>query len=144
MQELGVSPDTETLSNYVLPVFPSIEEARKALMVIYKWGCVFTCGWCSLKCFVAKKIYSSFFRMPASLWIQRASCAQRFAYWLGTTWPNYSPCVSTHSHTLAHTPAQSKKPLLHPEHPSSNKSLLRLRANWPRFNTRTHDHAHTH
>ncbi|XP_072246804.1 leucine-rich PPR motif-containing protein, mitochondrial [Leuresthes tenuis] len=32
MQDLGVSLDTETLSNYVLPVFPSIEEARKALM----------------------------------------------------------------------------------------------------------------
>ncbi|KAM9726781.1 leucine-rich PPR motif-containing protein, mitochondrial [Menidia menidia] len=31
MQELGVSPDVETLSNYILPVFPNIDEARKAL-----------------------------------------------------------------------------------------------------------------
>uniref|UniRef100_A0A3Q1GHU0 Leucine rich pentatricopeptide repeat containing n=1 Tax=Acanthochromis polyacanthus TaxID=80966 RepID=A0A3Q1GHU0_9TELE len=31
MQELGVSPDVETLSNYVLPVFPSREAARQAL-----------------------------------------------------------------------------------------------------------------
>uniref|UniRef100_A0A3Q0RVT7 PROP1-like PPR domain-containing protein n=1 Tax=Amphilophus citrinellus TaxID=61819 RepID=A0A3Q0RVT7_AMPCI len=30
MQELDVSPDVETLSNYVLPVFPSIEAARQA------------------------------------------------------------------------------------------------------------------
>ncbi|XP_045925978.1 leucine-rich PPR motif-containing protein, mitochondrial [Micropterus dolomieu] len=31
MQELGVSPDVETLSNYVLPVFPSMEASRQAL-----------------------------------------------------------------------------------------------------------------
>ncbi|XP_039995324.1 leucine-rich PPR motif-containing protein, mitochondrial [Xiphias gladius] len=31
MQELGVSPDAETLSNYILPVFPSTEAARQAL-----------------------------------------------------------------------------------------------------------------
>ncbi|XP_042289821.1 leucine-rich PPR motif-containing protein, mitochondrial [Thunnus maccoyii] len=31
MQELGVTPDVETLSNYILPVFPSMEAARKAL-----------------------------------------------------------------------------------------------------------------
>ncbi|KAM6915877.1 LOW QUALITY PROTEIN: leucine-rich PPR motif-containing protein, mitochondrial [Xenentodon cancila] len=31
MQELGVTPDVETLSNYILPVFPSIQAARQAL-----------------------------------------------------------------------------------------------------------------
>ncbi|XP_069549086.1 leucine-rich PPR motif-containing protein, mitochondrial [Brachyistius frenatus] len=31
MQELHVSPDVETLSKYILPVFPSIEAARQAL-----------------------------------------------------------------------------------------------------------------
>ncbi|XP_041866197.1 leucine-rich PPR motif-containing protein, mitochondrial [Melanotaenia boesemani] len=31
MQELGVSPDIETLSSYVLPVFPTIEAARQTL-----------------------------------------------------------------------------------------------------------------
>uniref|UniRef100_A0A1A7XIN2 Leucine-rich PPR-motif containing n=1 Tax=Iconisemion striatum TaxID=60296 RepID=A0A1A7XIN2_9TELE len=31
MEELGVSLDGETLSNYILPVFPSIEEARQTL-----------------------------------------------------------------------------------------------------------------
>uniref|UniRef100_A0A3P8RXI5 PROP1-like PPR domain-containing protein n=1 Tax=Amphiprion percula TaxID=161767 RepID=A0A3P8RXI5_AMPPE len=31
MQELGVSPDVETFSNYVLPVFPSREAAQQAL-----------------------------------------------------------------------------------------------------------------
>ncbi|KAI3362765.1 hypothetical protein L3Q82_001820 [Scortum barcoo] len=31
MQELGVSPDAETLSIYVLPVFPSLEAAQQAL-----------------------------------------------------------------------------------------------------------------
>ncbi|XP_070771978.1 leucine-rich PPR motif-containing protein, mitochondrial [Enoplosus armatus] len=31
MQELGVSADVETLSNYILPVFPSMEASRQAL-----------------------------------------------------------------------------------------------------------------
>ncbi|XP_005930623.2 leucine-rich PPR motif-containing protein, mitochondrial [Haplochromis burtoni] len=31
MQDLDVSPDVETLSNYILPVFPSIDAARQAL-----------------------------------------------------------------------------------------------------------------
>uniref|UniRef100_A0A669BWK6 Leucine rich pentatricopeptide repeat containing n=1 Tax=Oreochromis niloticus TaxID=8128 RepID=A0A669BWK6_ORENI len=36
MQDLDVSPDVETLSNYILPVFPSIDAARQALKVIHK------------------------------------------------------------------------------------------------------------
>uniref|UniRef100_A0A3P8R295 PROP1-like PPR domain-containing protein n=1 Tax=Astatotilapia calliptera TaxID=8154 RepID=A0A3P8R295_ASTCA len=36
MQALDVSPDVETLSNYILPVFPSIDAARQALKVIHK------------------------------------------------------------------------------------------------------------
>ncbi|XP_012720452.2 leucine-rich PPR motif-containing protein, mitochondrial [Fundulus heteroclitus] len=31
MEQLGVSPDLETLSTYILPVFPSVEAARQAL-----------------------------------------------------------------------------------------------------------------
>ncbi|MEQ2204063.1 hypothetical protein XENOCAPTIV_007326 [Xenoophorus captivus] len=31
MEKLGVSPDLETLSTYILPVFPSLEAARQAL-----------------------------------------------------------------------------------------------------------------
>uniref|UniRef100_UPI003AAF326F leucine-rich PPR motif-containing protein, mitochondrial n=1 Tax=Centroberyx gerrardi TaxID=166262 RepID=UPI003AAF326F len=31
MQELGVSPDVDTFSNYILPVFPNIDAARQAL-----------------------------------------------------------------------------------------------------------------
>uniref|UniRef100_A0A8D0D7B0 Leucine rich pentatricopeptide repeat containing n=1 Tax=Sander lucioperca TaxID=283035 RepID=A0A8D0D7B0_SANLU len=34
MQELEVCPDVETLSNYILPVFPSMEAARQALKVV--------------------------------------------------------------------------------------------------------------
>lgn len=43
MQDLDVSPDVETLSNYILPVFPSIDAARQALKVIHKsvWGFLF-------------------------------------------------------------------------------------------------------
>lgn len=43
MQDLDVSPDVETLSNYSLPVFPSIDAARQALKVIHKsvWGFLF-------------------------------------------------------------------------------------------------------
>lgn len=33
MQELEVVPDVETISTYVLPVFPSIEAARQAFKV---------------------------------------------------------------------------------------------------------------
>uniref|UniRef100_A0A3Q4AYY1 PROP1-like PPR domain-containing protein n=1 Tax=Mola mola TaxID=94237 RepID=A0A3Q4AYY1_MOLML len=36
MQELGVSPDVETLSSYILPVFPSMEAARQTLKVVPK------------------------------------------------------------------------------------------------------------
>uniref|UniRef100_I3IX20 Leucine rich pentatricopeptide repeat containing n=1 Tax=Oreochromis niloticus TaxID=8128 RepID=I3IX20_ORENI len=35
MQDLDVSPDVETLSNYILPVFPSIDAARQALKPSY-------------------------------------------------------------------------------------------------------------
>lgn len=49
MQELGVSPDVETLSNYVLPVFPSMEASRQALKVIRKSACVLTCVQWALK-----------------------------------------------------------------------------------------------
>lgn len=43
MQDLDVSPDVETLSNYILPVFASIDAARQALKVIHKsvWGFLF-------------------------------------------------------------------------------------------------------
>lgn len=43
MQDLDVSPDVETLSNYILPVFPGIDAARQALKVIHKsvWGFLF-------------------------------------------------------------------------------------------------------
>uniref|UniRef100_A0A3P8RUY1 PROP1-like PPR domain-containing protein n=1 Tax=Amphiprion percula TaxID=161767 RepID=A0A3P8RUY1_AMPPE len=36
MQELGVSPDVETFSNYVLPVFPSREAAQQITELLYK------------------------------------------------------------------------------------------------------------
>uniref|UniRef100_A0A3Q3MX86 Leucine rich pentatricopeptide repeat containing n=1 Tax=Mastacembelus armatus TaxID=205130 RepID=A0A3Q3MX86_9TELE len=36
MHQLGVSPDVETLSNYILPVFSSMEAARQTLKVIHK------------------------------------------------------------------------------------------------------------
>lgn len=35
MQELEVSPDVETLTTYVLPVFPSMEAARQTLQVTH-------------------------------------------------------------------------------------------------------------
>uniref|UniRef100_A0A7N8XHW7 Leucine rich pentatricopeptide repeat containing n=1 Tax=Mastacembelus armatus TaxID=205130 RepID=A0A7N8XHW7_9TELE len=39
MHQLGVSPDVETLSNYILPVFSSMEAARQTLKVIHKSVC---------------------------------------------------------------------------------------------------------
>lgn len=39
MQELGVSPDIETLSQYIVPAFPSISEAQQALKVIHNSVC---------------------------------------------------------------------------------------------------------
>lgn len=43
MQELGVSPDVETLSSYILPVFPSMEAARQALKVMLRSLCACLC-----------------------------------------------------------------------------------------------------
>ena len=52
MQALGVIPDVETLTNYILPVFPNMEAARKALKVTLRVRvcvCVFGCSQCALK-----------------------------------------------------------------------------------------------
>lgn len=40
MQELGVSPDVDTLSVYSFPAFPSMDAAQQALKVIHKSVCV--------------------------------------------------------------------------------------------------------
>lgn len=103
MQELGVSPDVETLSSYILPVFPSMEAARQTLKVVPKCVCVLIClHVCTKKVFAIKHDWSSLFRMQGFLWSQRASCLQRFVWWLSTTWPNSTACVSAHTDTLAH------------------------------------------
>lgn len=52
MQELELCPDVETLSNYILPVFPSMKAARHALKVI-NCVCVFTFGQRTFKKFFA-------------------------------------------------------------------------------------------
>lgn len=111
MQALDVSPDVETLSNYILPVFPSIDAARQALKVIHKsvWGFLFVglFGFFHVTSFHLclfwfKVVWDFFFvvlvfRMQASLWSRRAFYAQRCAWWLWPTWPNSTLCVSTHS-----------------------------------------------
>uniref|UniRef100_A0A672JS65 Pentacotripeptide-repeat region of PRORP domain-containing protein n=1 Tax=Salarias fasciatus TaxID=181472 RepID=A0A672JS65_SALFA len=43
MQELGVSPDTETLSRYILPVFPNAAAAQQAVKVTRTCVCVCVC-----------------------------------------------------------------------------------------------------
>lgn len=40
MQDLEVAPDVETISTYVLPVFPSIDAARQAFKVALNALCV--------------------------------------------------------------------------------------------------------
>lgn len=43
MQDLEVAPDVETISTYVLPVFPSIDAARQAFKVALNALCVSVC-----------------------------------------------------------------------------------------------------
>lgn len=38
MEKLGIAPDMETLSNYILPVFSDMETARQALKVSGRLG----------------------------------------------------------------------------------------------------------
>uniref|UniRef100_A0A672JS70 Pentacotripeptide-repeat region of PRORP domain-containing protein n=1 Tax=Salarias fasciatus TaxID=181472 RepID=A0A672JS70_SALFA len=70
MQELGVSPDTETLSRYILPVFPNAAAAQQAVKVTRTCVCVCVCV-----CVCEREITFSTF-LPTEMTCSRPGCGQ--------------------------------------------------------------------
>uniref|UniRef100_A0AAQ5X7G7 PROP1-like PPR domain-containing protein n=1 Tax=Amphiprion ocellaris TaxID=80972 RepID=A0AAQ5X7G7_AMPOC len=64
MQELGVSPDVETFSNYVLPVFPSREAAQQTGSGMVGLSCHFM--W----------LFKLFFLVPAVICVVKSICVK--------------------------------------------------------------------